>query len=594
MGGELQRHIVTHRPNPYNARLSSSFLHPEGLKLAFVEASLPLPPLHYHLVNRIPVGAGLGSSSAAIVAGLLAGLALTGHPLAVENEEKALQLAATVEGHVDNLAPCIYGGMQVGVHTGQRWYTTAVNVPTGLQCVLFIPEIRQSTEGARAILPKTIPRSDAVYNIGRVALLINAFASGNLDDLQLATQDALHQPARCKIMPWLSPCIEAALATGAKGAFLSGAGSSVMAITSGRKGDIHGQVPSERRDIEVARAMARAAHGAGYRGRILVTQPTQIGAHVTAFDGDANAVVSGRGLGIDVLSTGELGDIKAQHFTGPISPSPSHSSLASTAAAAAASAGNGASTTAAPATASPPRKSVTYVSTRATGAAAAKTLTFAQAVFAGLAPDGGLYVPAGGTAAFPRIEGQTLESWRQAKLPYFEVAARVMGMFIGDDQIPYPDLVSLCKKSYGDGTDAGKGNWSTSEVAPVVAVPYISTNAAASPATGGTMYLAEHFHGPTCAFKDLALQFLGNAFEYLLGKARKDTATKDKESLPTRLTILGATSGDTGSAAIAGLRGKTGVEVFILHPAGRVARVQELQVRGLGHAHAVVCGDSDR
>jgi homoserine kinase len=133
-----------------------------GLDLAFKEAGYAVtPPLHYKLVNRIPVGGGLGSSSAAIVAGLLAGLALTGHAVAVENEEKALQLAATVEGHVDNLAPCIYGGLQIGVHTGQRWYTTAVSVPTGLQCILFIPDKRQDTEGARAILPKEVKRTDA-------------------------------------------------------------------------------------------------------------------------------------------------------------------------------------------------------------------------------------------------------------------------------------------------------------------------------------------------------------------------------------------------------------------------------------------------
>ena len=162
-----------------------------GLALAFKEAGYEaLPPLAIHLTNRIPIGAGLGSSSAAIVGGLLAGLVLTGTTLAVEREEKMLQLASTVEGHVDNLAPCIYGGMQVGVHTGSRWYTTSVNVPQGLQCILFIPEVRQETEACRAILPDVIPRGDAVFNIGRVALLVNAFASGCLDDLPIATEDA--------------------------------------------------------------------------------------------------------------------------------------------------------------------------------------------------------------------------------------------------------------------------------------------------------------------------------------------------------------------------------------------------------------------
>jgi homoserine kinase len=97
---------------------------------------------------------------------LLDGPAPADTRLAVEREEKLLQLASTVEGHVDNLAPCIYGGMQIGVHTGTRWYTTSVNVPQGLQCVMFIPEVRQETEAARAVLPRSIPRDDAVFNIG--------------------------------------------------------------------------------------------------------------------------------------------------------------------------------------------------------------------------------------------------------------------------------------------------------------------------------------------------------------------------------------------------------------------------------------------
>ena len=194
-----------------------------GLALAFKEAGFTdVPPVALHLVNRIPIGAGLGSSSAAIVAGILAGLALTGTSLAVEREERMLQLAATIEGHVDNLAPCIYGGFQIGVHTGNpsaeapsgRWYTTAVSVPQGLQAVLFVPALRQETEACRAILPPSVPRRDAVFNIGRAALLVNAFATGHLEDLQIATQDALHQPIRAGIMPALLPCIAAAIGAG--------------------------------------------------------------------------------------------------------------------------------------------------------------------------------------------------------------------------------------------------------------------------------------------------------------------------------------------------------------------------------------------
>ena len=105
----------------------------EGAKLAFRAAGFAeMPPLAFHLVNRIPIAAGLGSSSAAIVAGLLAGQVLTGKQLPVEREEAALQLASEVEGHVDNLAPCIYGGLQVSEIArggGGMLKSTLVHVP---------------------------------------------------------------------------------------------------------------------------------------------------------------------------------------------------------------------------------------------------------------------------------------------------------------------------------------------------------------------------------------------------------------------------------------------------------------------------------
>lgn len=216
--------------------LDASNLVVEGAKLAFRAAGYDeLPPLAFHLVNRIPIAAGLGSSSAAIVAGLLAGQVLTGKQLPVEREEAALQLASQVEGHVDNLAPCIYGGLQVrgpaeecalpchacrtqrppralrlastrarggtaqrsasrrrrgcrrvaGQRRGQR--CCCHSLPP-LQCVLFVPDQRQSTHGARAVLPPVVPRADAVFNIGRVALLVHALLTGAVEDLALATQ----------------------------------------------------------------------------------------------------------------------------------------------------------------------------------------------------------------------------------------------------------------------------------------------------------------------------------------------------------------------------------------------------------------------
>jgi len=162
-----------------------------------------------------------------------------------------------------------------------------------------------------------------------------------------------------------------------------------------------------------------------------------------------------------------------------------------------------------------------YVSTR--GGVA--PVEFAQAVMMGLGTDGGLLVP----QDIPQVDAETLAAW--ARLPFADLALEVMAPFVGDC-VPREDLARLVRRSYA--------TFSHPEVTPVVDV-------------GGTRIL-ELFHGPTAAFKDVALQFLGNLFEYLL------------ERDGGRLNIVGATSGDTGSAAIAGVRGKARIEIFILHP----------------------------
>jgi threonine synthase len=175
---------------------------------------------------------------------------------------------------------------------------------------------------------------------------------------------------------------------------------------------------------------------------------------------------------------------------------------------------------------------------------------------------------------------------------YADVAFAVLRKWVGDDEVPAGDLRALVDAAYAPiqpqpkpvgaagGSSAAAtapGTWDTPAIAPLVPLavpPGISSDSDSPP-----VYLLEQFHGPTCAFKDHALQLLGHLFSYLL--ARKAGGGSGSGSTATAtMTILGATSGDTGSAAIAGLRGKPGVEVFILHPRGRVAAVQEMQVRG--------------
>lgn len=185
------------------------------------------------------------------------------------------------QGHPDNVAPVIYGGIQIGLHNGHRWVTERVPIPAGLQLVMFIPDFVGKTSDARNVLNNMVPLEDAGYNISRVAFLVHALCSGNLDNLKWGVEDRLHQPQRGKnLYPYLFPMIDAAEAAGAACAYLSGAGPTVMAITAGASGDIFAQREKERSDIAVARAMREAAKEYNVKGRIVVTNVSNEGAQV--------------------------------------------------------------------------------------------------------------------------------------------------------------------------------------------------------------------------------------------------------------------------------------------------------------------------
>jgi len=253
-----------------------------GCKAAFDTANKPLPPLKYHVVSRIPYARGLGSSSAAIVAGIVAGLVLAGHRLPCWGSEALLQIAAGIEGHPDNVAPVIYGGIQLGIHNGSRWLTERISNPAGLQCIIFIPDFIGKTSDARGVLADTVTREEAAFNIGRAAFLVHAFETNNLDNLRWGVQDKLHQPQRgSKLYKYLYPMIAAAEKAGACCAYLSGAGPTVMALTSGAAGDIFAQREKERTDILVAKAMIQCAKDFGVDGKLLVTNVVTEGARVT-------------------------------------------------------------------------------------------------------------------------------------------------------------------------------------------------------------------------------------------------------------------------------------------------------------------------
>lgn len=231
----------------------------------FQQAGQPAPPVLLSCHNDIPLSRGLGSSAAAIVGGLMAGNALLDAPLSTQ---QLLELGARLEGHADNIAPALLGGCQVVVTQGNKTTAAAIPLPPQLKVVLFIPDLFISTSEARALLPDAVKRQDAVHNLGRVALLVLALTTGQLDYLRIATQDMLHQPARTQLFPAMPSIFQAALDAGALAVFLSGAGPTVLALT----------VDNEE---TIAAGMLDAAAQLGVTGRVRLTRPSITGARQT-------------------------------------------------------------------------------------------------------------------------------------------------------------------------------------------------------------------------------------------------------------------------------------------------------------------------
>ena len=238
-----------------------------GVEAVFNYMGEPVPALQYECRNRIPYARGMGSSSAAIVSGLVAGSAISGADL---SDEELTILAAGIEGHPDNVASAIYGGCTVGVRNGSdKWIVDQVKVPEDLHAVLFVPDMLTNTHESRAVLPDQISRTDAVFNIGRAALLVNALSTGRLKLLKYATDDKLHQPHRAQAFKALPQLIEAAIKGGAHGAFLSGAGPSVLALATGR-------------EVTISYEMSETARMLGVDGNPMILAVAHEGASVTS------------------------------------------------------------------------------------------------------------------------------------------------------------------------------------------------------------------------------------------------------------------------------------------------------------------------
>jgi homoserine kinase len=254
--------LISYRgPNADQIPRDASNLILKAMQSAAPAMHASLPSVELDVQNDIPLGVGLGSSAAAIIAGILLGGKLCGTEL---SSADALRLAAEIEGHPDNVAAALHGGFVVAAmpEGAESILTAKANVSQALDFVAVIPDVALPTEKARAVLPAQYSRRDVVANLQRTALLAaNFFAGGELSPELF--NDRLHQPYRAPLVPGIAECLAFRHADLA-GIFLSGAGSAVMAIARHNSKEIGEALVEEfRRKGTASRSVALKADNSG-------------------------------------------------------------------------------------------------------------------------------------------------------------------------------------------------------------------------------------------------------------------------------------------------------------------------------------------
>lgn len=199
----------------------------KSARLLLSKAGIRCRGARLKMYNNIPLSRGLGSSAAAIVAGLAAANAAIG---GVFDKQAILEMATEIEGHPDNVAPAIFGGVTTSLMHDAKPETLSFLPGKMLKMVVAVPEFNLATKLARQALPLTVPFKDAVFNVSRAALLVSSLCTGDYSRLQYALSDCLHQPYRSSLVPGMDDVFAAANANGAFGATLSGAGPCLIAF----------------------------------------------------------------------------------------------------------------------------------------------------------------------------------------------------------------------------------------------------------------------------------------------------------------------------------------------------------------------------
>lgn len=224
---EESDHIEIISPDNPEVPLDDTNLIYQSAKSLYDICGRKLEGLKLEQINNIPMTRGLGSSSACIVGGLVGANHLLSNPL---SDDDIVDLAAQIEGHPDNTAPALLGGIVTAVFDGKKVHWVKQEVMTTLKFVAIIPDYELKTEKARSVLPKEVSHKDAVYNLSRAALFSASLLTGKYENLKTAVDDRLHQPFRLPLMPHAQEVMDIAYTLGAYAVYVSGAGPTIMAV----------------------------------------------------------------------------------------------------------------------------------------------------------------------------------------------------------------------------------------------------------------------------------------------------------------------------------------------------------------------------
>lgn len=249
--------------SPVNVDPQNNLIVKAMLKV-FKHAGITNPTFHLNVKNSIPMSRGLGSSAAAIVAGVYAANQLIDNKF---SEDLLLKWAVDMEGHADNIVPAIVGGLTTAMIYKNDVYYQKVSVPSDFKTVVAVPDFTLPTKKARSVLPEKVALQDTVYNLQRACYLLASLHNGDFKHINLAMDDMIYQPLRKQFIPGFDDVFKAAYDNGALGVAMSGAGPSIIAFTASSS-------------VEIGQAMYNAFKSRGLDCSIYNLNPDKTGVSI--------------------------------------------------------------------------------------------------------------------------------------------------------------------------------------------------------------------------------------------------------------------------------------------------------------------------